>query len=71
MAEDKPSTPDVEKKIPEETPCHSEAVQALLARTGYKLEIATSSRVYGGPPPDFTGDEPSESCQVIILSYLQ
>ena len=44
---------------------HSVAIQELLARTGYKLETFPSSRVYGGPPPDFTGDEPREECQVM------
>ena len=44
---------------------HSSAVKELLSRTGYKLETFPSSRVYGGPPPDFTGDEPKEECQVL------
>jgi hypothetical protein len=47
---------------------HSTAIQELLTRSGYKLEIFPSSRVYGGPPPDFTGDEPKEECQVKWIS---
>ena len=57
---------EVEKTETEECP-HSDALQELLDRTGYKLEVFPSSRVYGGPPPDFTGDEPKEECQVLIF----
>ena len=57
---------ETEKTESESSSAHSAAIQELLARTGYKLETFPSSRVYGGPPPDFTGDEPKEECQVIL-----
>ena len=45
---------------------HSPAIQELLERTGYKIDRTSSCRIYGGPPPNFTGEEPSEECQVRI-----
>jgi hypothetical protein len=32
--------------------------QALLDRTGYSLEVTTGQRKYGGPPPDWSEDDP-------------
>ena len=52
-----------EESVPE-LEAHSEEVQALLTRTGYQIERYPTCRAYGGPPPGFTGDEPSDDCQV-------
>ncbi|GMT28235.1 hypothetical protein PFISCL1PPCAC_19532, partial [Pristionchus fissidentatus] len=33
----------------------SEDIQAILDRTGYKLEVTVGQRKYGGPPPEWEG----------------
>lgn len=57
------TTEEPVKDTTDEDP-HTPEVHELLARTGYKIEALPSSRVYGGPPPNYTGDEPKEDCQV-------
>ena len=34
--------------------------QTLLDRTGYSVEVTVGQRKYGGPPPDYTGDDISK-----------
>jgi len=38
--------------------------QALLERTGYSLDISTSQRKYGGPPPGWEGPAPGTGTEV-------
>ena len=61
MTETMPNEDGVAQKFSEK---YTEAVHALLKRTGYKLETSRACRQYGCPPPDFCGDEPSEDSQV-------
>ena len=49
---------------------HTPAVDELLLRTGYQIDRTSSCRIYGGPPPNFTGEEPSEDCQVGMRTCL-
>ena len=39
-------------------------VRAILERTGYKLDVTTGQRKYGGPPPNWEGDPPGNGCEV-------
>ena len=54
-----PTEPDTKSKT-----YNNVKIEELLARTGYPLEITATCRAYGGPPPDFTGDEPTCTSQV-------
>merc|ERR1712008_374734 len=41
-----------------------EKIKVILERTGYKLDVTTGQRKYGGPPPDWEGDPPASGCEV-------
>ena len=41
-----------------------EKVKEILERTGYKLDVTTGQRKYGGPPPDWEGEPPGNGCEV-------
>lgn len=41
-----------------------EKIKEILNRTGYKLDVTTGQRKYGGPPPNWEGDTPSTGCEV-------
>lgn len=41
-----------------------EKIKEILDRTGYKLDVTTGQRKYGGPPPDWEGEPPSSGCEV-------
>ena len=43
-----------------------EKIKEILNRTGYKLDVTTGQRKYGGPPPDWEGEEPVSGCEVRI-----
>ena len=35
-----------------------------MLQQGYKLDVTTGQRKYGGPPPDWEGDPPASGCEV-------
>ncbi|KAH9381504.1 hypothetical protein HPB48_005521 [Haemaphysalis longicornis] len=39
-------------------------IRAILDRTGYSLDVTTGQRKYGGPPPGWTGSQPSSGCEL-------
>ena len=39
-------------------------IKEILNRTGYKLDVTTGQRKYGGPPPNWEGDPPASGCEV-------
>jgi heterogeneous nuclear ribonucleoprotein R len=39
-------------------------IKEILNRTGYKLDVTTGQRKYGGPPPEWEGDPPASGCEV-------
>ncbi|XP_077487101.1 synaptotagmin binding cytoplasmic RNA interacting protein isoform X2 [Amblyomma americanum] len=41
-------------------------IRAILERTGYSLDVTTGQRKYGGPPPGWTGPQPSSGCEVFV-----
>merc|ERR1712223_2289463 len=41
-----------------------EKIKEILSRTGYKLDVTTGQRKYGGPPPGWEGDPPASGCEV-------
>ena len=41
-------------------------IKEILNRTGYKLDVTTGQRKYGGPPPNWEGDPPASGCEVSI-----
>ena len=41
-----------------------EKIKEILNRTGYKLDVTTGQRKYGGPPPNWEGEEPVSGCEV-------
>ena len=41
-------------------------VKHLIKRTGYRLVVKHGHRIYGGPPPGWTGPIPKTSCQVYV-----
>ena len=41
-----------------------EKIKAILARTGYTLDVTTGQRKFGGPPPGWEGEPPSNGCEV-------
>lgn len=45
---------------------NSEKVEKLLKETGYSLTVTTHQRLYGGPPPNWTGPPPGPGCQVFL-----
>ena len=44
-----------------------EKIKAILDRTGYKLDVTTGQRKYGGPPPNWTDPPPPNGCEVRIF----
>jgi len=54
-----PNTNGLVAKGPDE-----EKIKEILNRTGYKLDVTTGQRKYGGPPPNWEGDEPVSGCEV-------
>ncbi|UYV77199.1 HNRNPR [Cordylochernes scorpioides] len=41
-------------------------IKAILDRTGYRLDVTTGQRKYGGPPPGWTGPPPPAGCEVFV-----
>ena len=41
-----------------------EKIKEILSRTGYKLDVTTGQRKYGGPPPGWEGEPPASGCEV-------
>ncbi|XP_046645740.1 heterogeneous nuclear ribonucleoprotein Q-like isoform X1 [Daphnia pulicaria] len=41
-----------------------EKIKAILDRTGYKLDVTTGQRKYGGPPPNWADPPPPNGCEV-------
>lgn len=41
-------------------------VNELLKQTGYSLTVTSHQRLYGGPPPNWTGPAPGPGCQVFV-----
>ena len=39
-------------------------IKSILERTGYKLDVTTGQRKYGGPPPNWIGAAPGNGCEV-------
>jgi len=39
-------------------------IKEILTRTGYKLDVTTGQRKYGGPPPNWEGDPPTTGCEI-------
>ena len=40
-----------------------------LERTGYTLDVTTGQRKFGGPPPGWEGEPPSNGCEVSTVSW--
>ena len=45
---------------------NEENLKAILARTGYTLDVTTGQRKYGGPPPKWEGPPPGPGCEVTV-----
>ena len=45
-------------------------IKEILNRTGYKLDVTTGQRKYGGPPPNWEGDPPASGCEVSTADQL-
>ena len=43
-------------------------IKEILERTGYTLDVTTGQRKFGGPPPGWEGEPPSNGCEVSILT---
>jgi len=43
---------------------NTERINAILERTGYKLDVTPGQRKYGGPPPVWEGSPPGKGCEV-------
>ena len=39
-------------------------LQEILERTGYSLDVTTGQRKYGGPPPNWEGNQPGAGHEV-------
>ena len=39
-------------------------IKEILDRTGYTLDVTTGQRKFGGPPPEWEGEPPSNGCEV-------
>ena len=39
-------------------------IKEILERTGYTLDVTTGQRKFGGPPPGWEGEPPSNGCEV-------
>jgi heterogeneous nuclear ribonucleoprotein R len=39
-------------------------IKDILERTGYTLDVTTGQRKFGGPPPGWEGEPPSNGCEV-------
>jgi hypothetical protein len=48
-----------------------EKIKAILDRTGYKLDVTTGQRKYGGPPPNWTDLPPPNGCEVNLCHYSE
>ena len=46
-------------------------IKEILNRTGYKLDVTTGQRKYGGPPPNWEGDPPASGCEVSIQQIFR
>ena len=48
-------------------------LRAILDRTGYPLDVTTGQRKYGGPPPNWEGEQPGNGHEVctFILEVVQ
>ena len=46
-------------------------IKEILNRTGYKLDVTTGQRKYGGPPPNWEGDPPASGCEVSKPNWLE
>ena len=47
-----------------------EKIKEILNRTGYKLDVTTGQRKYGGPPPNWEGDPPASGCEVSEALFI-
>lgn len=45
-----------------------EKIKEILERTGYTLDVTTGQRKFGGPPPGWEGEPPSNGCEVRKIS---
>ena len=45
-----------------------EKIKEILERTGYTLDVTTGQRKFGGPPPGWEGEPPSNGCEVSTFS---
>ena len=45
-----------------------EKIKEILERTGYTLDVTTGQRKFGGPPPGWEGEPPSNGCEVSMLT---
>ena len=46
-------------------------IKDILERTGYTLDVTTGQRKFGGPPPGWEGEPPSNGCEVSHSFCLQ
>ena len=46
-------------------------IKDILERTGYTLDVTTGQRKFGGPPPGWEGEPPSNGCEVSNSFCLQ
>jgi hypothetical protein len=47
-----------------------EKIKAILDRTGYKLDVTTGQRKYGGPPPNWADPPPPNGCEVSVPNNI-
>ena len=45
-------------------------IKEILERTGYTLDVTTGQRKFGGPPPDWDGEPPTNGCEVNTSFYF-
>jgi Q family heterogeneous nuclear ribonucleoprotein R len=45
---------------------NEEKVAELLSKTGYQLVVSPRQRMYGNPPPNWSGPEPGKGCQLFV-----
>ena len=46
-----------------------EKIKEILERTGYTLDVTTGQRKFGGPPPGWEGEPPSNGCEVSNVNW--
>ena len=46
------------------------ALQEILDRTGYSLDVTTGQRKYGGPPPGMPATPPGPGHEVLTSVYI-